>query len=867
MSLSHTPPTEETTTADDSYMVSQTESTTPRQLNFSTPAGAYNFMNANFVEQPPQLPHLSSPMDLLILGSRRGNDGIIRDELDSFNSSPYPANINSKSQKKELSRKTSYQEYPVFSPKTPHSDLQSFNSSSSFHNSSSTPTVVGSRSSLHQEQTPVVFSPDTTHSETPHLATRSSVEDGGFRRVSDYQNSQPVFTPNTPQISIFQEHMPESHHARLHTPGQPNSNQAQFFGPGFSSKSSDSTPSSKQPPITMDLQTELKARFEKEKRKSESPSKPSIPRRQSSLRSRHKEVKEILAYMEPLSNVENSGTTNEKFLNKTPNKYEENVQNQVQVLPNHDSSTDSSPNNHLSSPYQPSKTVAAQLQSRRPTTMYDFPITSQSAAETPTRPISIVEPFSKPVIPAPKNPSWEQDVLKLHRKQENLAKKPVPLPVMSPSGREVDVFHINHTPTALTPKTSLNGQFPDPPKEYSVVSTFSMSPTKATNNFSNAEQTPSKVVHIESDSPTRTPSSFPFSPAQLLAAGKSLRKTTPKDKEDDNLQTSKKSIIKPVSSPNYRFVTSQPINFKSCTPNPIPYLASTSTSEVPASGSVPVAVKSKPVTSGAEKPIKTNSNEAKLPDIGTLVKLSPVKKPPVAAKPSLLHSMKKPAIRPKPLLSPRPNSQVVDKATTNNGSENKQQATKSSDLKTKNATIRAKFFGLTSTPCVRSTDKSQKPTETMKDKIITESTEEKAIADKERPEETTEPKKVVDEYLETSVSAQDISENIASLVVAKLGATETSNTDIVTKTDNTEKESSDSVDSIPSLTSSASFSSEADSMKQTISEPTSPTEQRICNGIDHEDKEKDQNGDSLTADDFDSSLNKAKPDLKVSLQK
>ena len=841
MSLSHTPPTEQTSTPEDPYRIPRTESATPRQLNFSTPAGAHNFMNANFVEQPPQLPHLSSPMDLLILGSRRGNDGIIREELESFNSSSYSANTEPTCQRDQGARRNSSQD-PVFSPKTPQAGLESFNSFSSAHDSNCTPTAVGPQVSFHRQQRPPVFSPYspyTPQSEIQRLQpSRSSFHDGETRSAS--HDCHPVFTPNTPQTSVYHQHTPEfSNHANL-------PNQGQFFGPGFSGKPNASTPGTKQPPVVMDFQTELKARIEREKRKSESNLKPSLPRRQSSLRSRHKEVKEILADMEPLSNVDDvQGTTNKKVTSETTHKNEENLPNltcQASTLSNHDGSPESSPNNHAVSSYQPSKTVAAQLQSRRPTTMYDFPLSPHSPAKTPTRPISIVEPFSKPSPKTTETLSEAHDIKSLP-KQESTAKKPVPLQLASPIGRDVDVFHVSHTSTTL-----FKAFTPETPNDVIPISASMISPPKTSNNFSHVSQTSSKNSKSEADSLTQAPSNVPFSSAQLLAASKSLRKTTPRN-EEDNSSTSPNSIIKPAS----------------------------------ASNSHSAALENKPKSSVATNP-KQMSIEVKQLDIGVQTKPSPAKKPPVAAKPSSFQSIKKPPVRPKPLLSPRPNSQVVDKATTNNDTKNKQQATKSSDLKTKNAAMRAAFFSLSSASNLSPTDKSPSLTVTMKDKTA------ESTVEKDGQEKNSEPQKAVNGHIETSAPAVDkfaseIITNKQSISnksplnndrIKKTSAIEDSNTKNTSKTENEnfistslpEKQAeSSSVEPIPSLASSDSMPLETDIMNHVNDGLPPPTEERICNGLDYEDKEMDQTRDTLTADDFDTPTTTARSDFKASMQR
>nr|CAB3264324.1 Nance-Horan syndrome protein-like [Phallusia mammillata] len=69
-----------TSTPDNSNFVPRSEMGTPHRLTFATPAGAYGFMNPDYVEKQHEIKRARSPMDLLVLGNRRGKDGLIRDE-------------------------------------------------------------------------------------------------------------------------------------------------------------------------------------------------------------------------------------------------------------------------------------------------------------------------------------------------------------------------------------------------------------------------------------------------------------------------------------------------------------------------------------------------------------------------------------------------------------------------------------------------------------------------------------------------------------------------------------------------------------------------------------------------------------------
>ncbi|XP_002122180.2 uncharacterized protein LOC100181930 isoform X1 [Ciona intestinalis] len=91
LSLSSPPTAERTSTPDSSIIISRSEVGSPCKLTFSTPSGAYNFMNNDYVPRKSHLAKtaLNSPMDLLILGNRRGNDGRIKDDVRSLNSSIY----------------------------------------------------------------------------------------------------------------------------------------------------------------------------------------------------------------------------------------------------------------------------------------------------------------------------------------------------------------------------------------------------------------------------------------------------------------------------------------------------------------------------------------------------------------------------------------------------------------------------------------------------------------------------------------------------------------------------------------------------------------------------------------------------------
>ena len=307
-------PGDHSSTPDDSMYTQRIEPVTPRRYDFSTPAGAYNFMNSDYVEEPVDLPRLSSPMDLIIIGNRRGSDGLIRDTMESFDVSGQSYSIG------------------VDVPDSGQCDLQ---------------------------------------------------------RPLGYDHHS-VFTPNTPQTAVAKP---------VHSSSPVNSNQTLFFPRDFSTNHDPSprrNSSTDRGPSSSDFQSELRARLESDKRRKNSLRKPPPPRRQSSLKSRHKEVKEILAYMEPLSNATSTTSHRDQVASPThsnairsPLPYSSAPDNQTSPsASSFETSESDSPPANISS-YQPSKSVASML-SKRPSDRYNFHLTPTSPVD---RPVSVVEPI------------------------------------------------------------------------------------------------------------------------------------------------------------------------------------------------------------------------------------------------------------------------------------------------------------------------------------------------------------------------------------------------------------------------------------------------------------------------------------------
>ena len=892
-SMSRTPPTERTSTPDETYRISREEERTPSQLNFSSPSGAYDFMNANFSEQPPQLPHLPSPTDLLILGSRRGNDGNLRNELHSFDSS-YTPNADLKTQNNQTPYTASVQTplQTVFSPKIPQQSVEKFNSTLNTVNP-------------HQQQLYPVVGANSSYVEQCFDSPRGFFSSKDSRKEIN-QDYDAVFSPRTTSQFFRTTEVINLPHQRT-TGLSDSSNQNQFFGSNFgANKDGDSSKVERYPG---DVQTELKARLEKEKR-NDFNSKPLLPRRQSSLRSRHKEVKEILADMKPLSNVGNSlQTTSENCSSVSSNINHASIQSspsQASVSSNQYGSADSSPRSYSSS-YQPSKTVASQLQAKRPTTMYDFPLGSSSG--NPKRPVSVVEPVPKSSSPALTTLQTSQNTTNynLSPKQISVDKISESLPMAQADGREISVFQASCISAAalkpLTPKTPDSSKFSEPPSALEDISSASLqqstSPTVSSKNISKMQRQLAGDETTGSENFDRPPGHFPFSPALLQATGKSLRKTMRKHGETD-----KKNLY---NSPPKSVTTPSLLSLNGELSSKFQSLSSMSkpTSNLLATSEVQTSAATSKTSSLFDTQLKqTSSLEPKQPDIGVQTKFSPAKKPPVAAKPG---SVKKPAVKPKPLLSPRSTSQVVNKAnSTNNGIANKQEPSKNSDLKTKKASLRAAFFSVSSSPNGDMADKIAKSTDVaMKDKIAGSHSVNNEIPKKcqVKAETSSELAKGVDDYTTTTAANEKtifdsvfkesipvtISDNVAAFAIKELNKS-ASNEEHIAKPDNGELtpveiseetvKSSNSVkdtvknnaheDSISSLSSSDSVIQKTKiNIEKTSTEISiDNTEKQICNGLNHDDSGvEQQSSDSLTADDFNSPISTAKSDIKASMQK
>lgn len=510
------------------------EPITPRRFNFSTPAGAYNFMNPDYVEEPTQLPHLASPMDLLIIGNRRGSDGMIRDPMETFDTS-----------------ETSY-----------------------------------------------VTDIDTTDGVNSDLPKAV-----GF-------NNNNVFTPNTPQTAIP---------ALSSSPLPPN--QTRFFPNNFSSNhtpplhsSSSTTPQSTSSNATIDFQSELKARLEHDKQRKTSVRKPPPPRRQSSLKSRHKEVKEILAYMEPLSSINNtikdqeSTTSPEEPSSFVPPSLSSPVKESRRSTSSSEVDNSGSPPPSIPS-YQPSKSVASML-SKRPSNRYSFHLPHSSPID---RPVSVVEPIPQSFPSPPLSP-----VTDLISPSSSLSICKLP--------------DVESTPCSDSVKQTSSEDNDD------AVSGFAISPALLQNASNSLKKV--KVQRTPSQSSvnqTRAESLSPPRDNNVLSNSVSLSSKSTKSQDLDN-----KSIT-----------NGAPSNVK---PLPPPISA---------------------------KPTKTTTLENRKED--HVISLSP-QKPRIAAKPSVSQN-RKPLVRPKPALLPRPISHP-----NMNGDVQQQPNAKRQHVKERTASLRADFF-------------------------------------------------------------------------------------------------------------------------------------------------------------------------------
>ena len=772
VSLSHTHLTDRTSTPDDSMRIPRTDVATPRQLNFSTPAGAYNFMNPNFEEQPPKLPHLASPMDLLILGTRRGNDGMIRDDMESFDASYCSDNVNMSKQEEN-----------------------------------------------HVQEAP------------PHL------------------EHLPVFTPNTPQVQ------------RTLTPvSGPPENQSQFFGPHFSSSGpkSNSSSISKQPSVELSFQDELKSRVKKGFR--ESVKRPSPPRRQSSLRSRHKEVKEILAYMEPLSKLDSSGT-------QTPLANETRIPSSkpdiISTLPTSTSSEFSNQNNSSEtvspeksispiSSYQPSKSVASHLQTRRPVTMYDHYLSSN---DSPKRPVSVVEPFTKPLPQTSQSPPFLSDIKKCDR-ANSTSLLPPPNGIISPPP-EVVVYQALHTHTALpepsTPKSSTVSKVPELPAHYPTASISNHTIAPALSELPKKPETRSKEQIPFADDLDSSPGIYSISPSQLQAASSSLRRIhqsekMPERKSPASATNRLNESASLISQPSFS-ISNQKAASKPFSPKLPIESASYNSSNAKEQQISTVKDVNSVVESSKQKDQRLSSNSLSPTDISS--NLSPSEKPPVAAKPTSTQSMKKPLIRPKPLLSPRPNSQLGDKTKDNNEANKQQQSTKNNELKTKTANMRAAFFGVQSPTKENLIENVQKPEDEMKKKDeITKA----SVSESYKPESKTDNSKFV------------ITNGFAE--VSGLPREESG-----TKTDNKSsisheaevKSSEISTNGLPITTDPNGGKSFRGKIRNKCEKPAD--ERVICNGTDYvqDPVELDDDGDNITAENL--NISAPEKDFKASIQK
>ena len=546
VSLSHTPPTGSLAPPDDSMVI-------PRNLNFSTPAGAYNFMNPGYEEHQPSFPDLKSPINPLILGSRSGQDVMIRDDLGSFDTytNSDSSTLNLTKQDCERSMVCS-ERHPVFTPNIPVS---------------------------------------ASH---PKVSLQASLKDTEVTRFNF--TSKKDLQVETPCSNVV----------------------------GATS---------------VDFQTELKARLRKEKSTSDSEKKPSPPRRQSSLKSRHKEAKEILAYMEPLAKAEGSESTEASAVSEvqpltlsptlSPLSSPLSISQTSSSLSNSSLSSPASPNlnDSLTSPYQPSKTVASIVQARRPVTVFDF----HSTVETPKRPVSVVEPIAKlPHAPSPV--AYSKQSISPDKKPVSLLKQTVPSDIQPVSPKIPSQENTSKQQSNDMALISPNGK-----------STGSM----PLSNDQNADSVPYCSI----------------TPSQLQKASSSLHKisagnvTSPTSLTKPNSASEKRPT--PMTS-HSRLDVFGPAENKSATENNRP-------------------LKPPPIVSPKPTDKKLSQNRP------TSIK----SKPPVPAKPCVSPN-KKPALRPKPVLSPRPASQVEDRATPNNSFENRQLS--ANRLKEKKAKMRAAFF-------------------------------------------------------------------------------------------------------------------------------------------------------------------------------
>ena len=241
-----------TSTPDYSMLASRSAMATPRQLHFSTPAGAYAFMNPEHVAEPYRFSkRAESPKNLLILGNRRAKDGrLLRDGMGSLDSSLYSQD------------QDSYLAYA-------DPEINSLAPSSHVYGRS--------------VDTPDVFS-----------AASPSVQSAGD-----------VFTArsqSTPRRDVDSRRFFGSDFG----PAGTQNGQIDSAGDG----SAHGAPLDFQTELKQQLLKRKSSAPSIKPKRFSSPDKPSPPRRGCSLKSPRQEAKEILAYMEPLNTLNKKALLN-----------------------------------------------------------------------------------------------------------------------------------------------------------------------------------------------------------------------------------------------------------------------------------------------------------------------------------------------------------------------------------------------------------------------------------------------------------------------------------------------------------------------------------------------------------------------------
>ncbi|XP_076818430.1 uncharacterized protein LOC143464514 isoform X2 [Clavelina lepadiformis] len=716
LSLTSLPRQDMTSTPDESLYMPRNGTETPCQVGFATPAGAYNFMNPGYVENGPNITHLDSPMDLLILGNRRGNDGMIKDDVRSLNSSLF-------SQDQD-----------------------------------------GYYTSMHK---------DSGISKNGSVISQTSL-------TPNYQPSP------TPDVFMATPVTPVPH------PSEEDFRSKHFFGSDFIANDErlrqKQIMRKKQQQVIknnmdMDFQTELQMSFErrnstpnKNKRK---PSKPSPPRRASSLRSphpRHNEAKEILAYMEPLTN-------SDKFPSKTVsvNSAVEKIP-QAEQLRNIETLPDSNfagkrplmPNGPSGVPLQPQfKKQSRQSDADKLSRMHPpLPVTTRLSTSPSPKTVNPNLPSKRPLSPyKPTSPS-----LSMHepRKRPASAIEPlkVPLSVPGPKPRPTSVFELSALPPS--PCSSPEGSLSDLSQITSTTgSSLSQSPSKSPQPFIPVNKHPASPIKSALKSPPvhTTPAITDTHCFTERKATTVLNAQPPKSPlpESNSIFTSpskepavdeKSTQIKATKRPENRTSTTETLvlNLKTET-------QSTKTS------AVHVTTSSKPKPVSPVKPVVFPKPGKSKPSVFLTSTTQPVAnnipsrtrsptKPQVTAKPSkplqTLQANAKPVVKPKPILPPKPGFHETENKQAAS-SEPSHFGAKSQQLRSKTADARARFFSGLSSP--RAAEESTKPEER-----VPESTKAAALDSTVQFEDKSEVKVTLNDPQATaSVTENPPSQNMKSI--------------------------------------------------------------------------------------------------------